>query len=274
MKLTTVEFRGFIHNYKSLPSQVIESYGFTPDELPSDDRKRAFNQLSKWYKATETWLRYLLLIENEYLFEVKSKSLIKYRPFAHEKKQFFELIRAITLSNLIETDLPILSKDWNCEGLFCASEWETCETKLLDSGILGNKPKPLESKTRHYEAAKFFHEYFDDPKPSRIFQKDDVGKVVPASSLKLPELDSKKFVLIDSTEPQRNFNYEVGNLNYIHDIIFYLGHTQDFYIAEAMSAYTKASKKRARAVLGDETLVSFVVKDELLEFSRSKKPRL
>lgn len=275
MKLTTVEFRDFIHNYKSLPDQVLTSYDFTPDELPSDNRKKGFHQISKQYKACGMWLRYLLLLENECVIELKSSAWKDYRIFAHELKQWFELIRAIFLSEQIGKSYPKLIEEFNCEGFFYRTVWEACDSRLKDLGILGNKPKPLPSKARHYKLATFFCEYFDDPKPERIFQKNNAGKLVNAMSLENSVLDSRKFVLQDSVTPPQKLDYEIENSKDFSELIFYLGQTQDFYIGEAMRAYLKAAKRRARMVLGDAKFGTFAVnKDDSLGFSRSKKSKL
>jgi hypothetical protein len=263
MKLTSQQFTDFISNYKSLPKTIIESYGFTEEEI-TGDRKIALNKFLKWHRPMEKWLRYCLLNESEYLFELKSSSLKDYRVFAHEKKKLYELIQAIALSKLTDKHFPTLLTTWNCEALFYQCEWQSCEDQLIGSGILGNGSKAKLNKTANYELSKFIHEYFDNPRQlGRIHQKTITGKLVDTRNLEVSELDSRRFVIQESIEPESPLVNETRSFDYTLFMIWDIAQVvvSDYYVSEAMNAYTSAIKRKDRAILNDKRIVPINVID-------------
>jgi hypothetical protein len=183
MKLTSDQFRQFIHAYKSLPEAVLQSYGYTPEDLPTESRRKAFTLVSKNYRAMEMCLRSLLLSETEYRIDVQSR-LKSYRPFAYEKEKFYKLIQAVEMSELTPKRFPSIFEQCNSEGLFFVKEYEGCKQGLRDIGILGNSPVVV-CKSQHYKVARFMQAFHEDPRPGRIFQRNNAGKLVNTNTLKV-----------------------------------------------------------------------------------------
>lgn len=176
-----------------------------------------------------------------------------------------------------ESDILPLEHLEDCiaKTLFCISEIQSCESNLLDLGILGNDPKPIMSKAKLYKISQFLRNYFEEGKPSKIFQRNDAGKLVDTNTLKVPEFDITRFVLREPTEPLPTFYldaYPVPEPDYIFSSIIYLailGRYQDTAIADAMEDWTKAKDSRTNDERRNKELKTFRVKDGSLIFGQT-----
>jgi hypothetical protein len=249
MKLNSNEFRLFIHAYRSLPERVLGCYGYTPEELPSDARKRAFALVARNFRAMEKWFRLLLLNETEYRIDVQSEPLRSYRPFAYSKEKFYKLAQAIEMSQLDQKRFPSVFQQCNSEGLFFVAEWQGCEGGLREVGILGDSPVVF-NKSQAYKIALLMKGFHEDPRPGRLFQRNDAGKLVNTNDLKESELKPPhRYELQDSTEQilmvreTRHWNSPVSMVMQIAASI-----TGDFYVHEAMSAFMKAEARAQRTM--------------------------
>jgi hypothetical protein len=264
MKLTSSQFKQFIHAYKSLPEAVLNHYDYTPKELPTEARKKAFTLISKNYRAMEMWLRYLLLNETEYRIDLQTKSLLRYRPFAYQQEKFYKLIQAIEMSELTQKRFPSIFEQCNSEELFFVEAWQGCEQALRDAGILGNN-WVIPCKSHHYKLAKLIHAINEDPRPGRLFQRNDAGKLVNTETLKESELKPPHFFeLQDSTEPIE-LVWETRHWDSPFFMVMDIARSvsADFCVADAMSAFTKAAISSARAIQSGEYQFIAVIGDSL-----------
>jgi len=167
-------------------------------------------------------------------------------------------------------------EDCIAKTLFCISEIQSCESLLTHLGILGKDPKPIISKSKQYKISQFLRNYFEEGKPSKIFQRNDAGKLVDTNTLKVSEFDITRFVLREPTEPLPTFYldaYRVPEPDYIYSWIIslaILGRKQDLEISLAMEDWTKAKDSRTNDERRHKELKTFRVKDGSLIFGQTQ----